>query len=141
MNPSSSIVRPVAIAASTIPLIEVWMPGIRGRNRHSYSIELAGLQLDDRLVGDRVDVPEGEEVVEHLRLDDVARLGHPDPLGQAGLLDGRGQADEVALALGQRRVQGHEAVGGERLAAATSAASASVRSSAGPMTTMPASSS
>ena len=38
MNPSISIVRPVAIAASTIPLIEVWMPGIRGRNRHSYSI-------------------------------------------------------------------------------------------------------
>jgi hypothetical protein len=38
MNPSISIVRPVAIAASTIPLIEVWMPGICGRNRHSYSM-------------------------------------------------------------------------------------------------------
>ena len=37
MNLSSSIVRSVSIAAWTIVLIDVWSPGICGRNRHSYS--------------------------------------------------------------------------------------------------------
>ena len=74
--------------------------------------ELAGGEPDDRLKGDRVDVLQREEVVEHLRLDHLACLGHPDPLGQAGLLDRRGQAHKVALALGHRLVEADEAVRG-----------------------------
>ena len=110
MNESSSTDRPVSIAAWTIALIDWGSIGMLGRKRHSYSSSWPRRQLDDRLEGDLVDVLQGEEVVEHLRLDDLARLGHADPVGEAGQLDRRGQRDEVALAFGQRRVEVDEAV-------------------------------
>jgi hypothetical protein len=56
--------------------------------------------------------PEAEEVVEHLRLDELARLGHADPFGEAGLLHRGGQGDEMPLAFRQCPVQGGETVAG-----------------------------
>ena len=81
-----------------------------GRNRHSYSYSRPVGQLDDRLERDPVELPEAEEVVEHLGLDDLGRLGHPDPLGQPGQLDGGRHRDEVAIALRERVVDRDEAV-------------------------------
>ena len=52
-----------------------------------------------------VHLPQAEEVVEHLGLDDLRGLGHADPLGQAGQLDRRRHRDEVAVALGKGLVE------------------------------------
>ena len=57
-----------------------------------------------------MELPEAEEVVEHLGLDDLGRLRHPDPLGQPGQLHRGRHGDEVALALRERFVDRHEAV-------------------------------
>ena len=73
-------------------------------------VQLAGVDVDDRLERDLVQLPEAEEVVEHLGLDDLGRLGHADPLGEAGQLDRGGHRDEVAVALGQGLVERDQAV-------------------------------
>ena len=57
-------------------------------------------------------LPQAEEVVEHLGLDDLGRLGHADPVGQPGQLDRRRHRDEIAVALGQGVVDGDQAVFG-----------------------------
>ena len=67
-------------------------------------------ELDDRLERDPVELPQAEEVVEHLGLDDLGGLGHPDPLGEAGQLHRRGHRDQVAVALRERVVDRDEAV-------------------------------
>ena len=81
-----------------------------GRKRHSYSYSAAGRERDDRLERHRVELPQAEEVVEHLGLDDLGRLGHPDPVGEPGELDRRRHRDEIAVALGQGVVDGHQSV-------------------------------
>ena len=53
---------------------------------------------------------QAEEVVEHLGLDDLGRLGHPDPVGEPGELDGRRHRDEIPVAFGQGVVDGHQTV-------------------------------
>ena len=88
-------------------------------------MQCAGLQLHDRLIGDTVEVAQAEEVVERLVLDRLGGLGHADPVGEAGGLDGRRERHQVAIRLGQVcvhrddpvagliRIEGD--VGGERL--------------------------
>ena len=81
-----------------------------GRKRHSYSYSAPCREGDDRLERHRVELSQAEEVVEHLGLDDLGRLGHPDPVGQPGQLDRRRHRDEIAVALGQGVVDGHQSV-------------------------------
>ena len=57
-----------------------------------------------------MELSQAEEVVEHLGLDDLGRLRHPDPVGEAGELDRGRHRDEVAIALGERRIDRDEAV-------------------------------
>ncbi len=57
-----------------------------------------------------MELPQAEEVVEHLGLDDLGRLGHADPVGQARQQDRRRHRDDVAIAFGQRVVHRDEAV-------------------------------
>ena len=68
MKVSSSIARPVAIAASTIVLIEAGWCGMFGRKRHSYSWSSP---VDSSTIGWKCDFvgADREEQVEHLRLD------------------------------------------------------------------------
>ena len=75
-------------------------------------VQLARRDVDDRLERDDVELPQAEEVVEHLGLDDLGRLGHADPVGQAGQQDRRRHRDDVAIGLGQRVVDRDEAVFG-----------------------------
>jgi hypothetical protein len=80
-------------------------------------VELARRELDDRLELDRVLVAEVEEVVERLRLDNLRRLGHSDPVRESGQLDGGRQGDDVSVALGEGAVDRDEAeVGGPNAA-------------------------
>ena len=73
-------------------------------------VQRAVREGDDRLERQRVELTQAEEVVEHLGLDDLGRLGHPDPVGQPGQLDRRRHRDEIAVALGQGVVDGHQSV-------------------------------
>ena len=90
-NRSSSIERSVSMAA--------WHDRRDRLRQHRHVrpeqalvlVQLAGREVDDRLERDAVQRPQAEEVVERLGLDDLGRLGHPDPLGQPGHLDGRGE--------------------------------------------------
>ena len=75
-------------------------------------VQLPGREGHDRLVGDLVELPQAEEVVEHLGLDDLGRLRHPDPLGEPGELDRGRHRDEVAIAFGKAAVDGDQAVFG-----------------------------
>ena len=73
-------------------------------------VELARGEVDDGLERDLVQGPQAEEVVERLGLDDLRRLGHPDPVGEARLLDGARERHEVAVRLRQREVDRDESV-------------------------------
>jgi hypothetical protein len=53
--------------------------------------------------------PDREEQVEHLRLDRLDRLAHPDPVRNARQLDCGGQRVKILLRLGQARVHLHKA--------------------------------
>ncbi len=75
-------------------------------------VQRPGRQRDDRLERDPVELPQAEEIVEHLGLDDLGRLGHPDPVGQPGQLDRGRHGDQVAIALGERAVHRDQPVVG-----------------------------
>ena len=87
-----------------------------GQHRHLRAeqalvlVQLQRRQVDDRLERHPVQRPEAEEVVEHLGLDDLGRLRHPDPVREAAELDGGRGRDQVAVGLGQRPVDHDEAV-------------------------------
>ena len=72
-------------------------------------MQLARGQVNDRLEVDVVS-PDREEQVEHLRLDRLDRLAHPDPVRNARQLDCGGQRVKILLRLGQARVHLHKAV-------------------------------
>ncbi len=86
------------------------------KHRHDRSeealvlMERTRVEFDDRLVGDPVQVAQAEEVVERLGLDDGGGLGHADPIGQAGCLDGCRECHQIAVRLGQRGVDRHHPV-------------------------------
>ena len=68
------------------------------------------MQADDRLEGDRVQLAEAEEVVEHPGLDELRRLAHPDPIRESGRLDRGRQGEQVPVAFRQGRIDGHDPV-------------------------------
>ena len=73
-------------------------------------VELASRELDDGLEGHLVHGTQREEVVEGLRLRDLDRATHADPVGQPGLLHRRPESDQVAVRFGDRGVDADEAV-------------------------------
>ena len=81
-----------------------------GRKRHSYSYSAPVESVTIGWNASAVELSQAEEVVEHLGLDDLGRLGHPDPVGEPGELDRRRHRDEIAVALGQGVVDGDQSV-------------------------------